>query len=351
MTTLPAQPSVLVIGARGALGSLVADAFEKEGWLVRPAGRRPLPDASYRYVDLADPHTVPAALRDTDLVVTTVPDPRLTAERHVLTHGGRLLNLSAGPATHLEALRDLPAAAGTVVMNAGVAPGVTNLVAAALLEDHPDADEVELVFTVSLRGAGGPASGDFAHRGLVGCPRHRVTRVALPAPFGTRDVLGFAEQDRGWLGPVADPVGVRPHLCLSERPAQRLLLTLNRAGLVSRLPRRAFGRGRRTTVEDAGTEAVAHTITVLEDGRPLGAASVRGHGDFRMAAASAVVFARALFGPGSPRAGAWYPEEVVTLSEVRAGLRRAGVVVDGPRTTVDTTVVVVRQDRRLTDRR
>ena len=331
MTTPRTQPSVLVVGARGALGSLVADAFQQAGWLVRPGGRRSLPDAGYRYVDLADPDTVPAALRETDLVVTTVPDPHLTAERHVLAHGGRLLNLSAGPAGHLEALREEPAGLGTVVMNAGVAPGVTNLMAAALVEEHPDADEIQMVFTVSLRGAGGPTSGDFAHRGFVGCPRHRVARVALPAPFGTRDALGFAEQDRGWLGPVADHVDVHPHICLSERSAQRLLLTLNRAGLVSRLPRRILGQGRRTTVEDASTEAVAHTVTVLRDGRPLGAASVRGHGDFRMAAASAVTFARALVDRKTSPAGAWYPEEVITLAEVRAGLRRAGVVVAGLR--------------------
>ena len=50
-----------------------------------------------------------------------------------------------------------------------------------------------------------------------------------------------------------------------------------------------------------------------------------------MAAASAVVFARALGVPGSSPAGAWYPEELITLAEVRAGLRRAGVVVTGLR--------------------
>ena len=46
---------------------------------------------------------------------------------------------------------------GTVLMNAGIAPGLTNLLAADLLADHPEADEVELVFTVSAKSAVGPA--------------------------------------------------------------------------------------------------------------------------------------------------------------------------------------------------
>ena len=324
------KPSVLVIGARGALGALTADAFQCAGWQVRTGGRSADTSPASRYVDLAEPSTLEAALDGIDLVVTTVPDPTLAAERHVLAHGGLLLNLSAEPAAALRTLRqDSTTHAGAVMMNAGIAPGVTNLVAAALLDEHPEADEVEMVFTVTTRGSGGPASGDFAHRGFTGRPRHRVTWVQLPDPFGSRRVLGFAEIDRGWLGPAADQVTVSPYICLAERPVHQLMLALNSTRLISRLPRKALGNGRRTTVDDASNEPVAHAITVRRRGRMLGSRLVRGHGDFRMAAASAVVFAHALGVPAGPvtTPGAWYPEELITLADVEGALNQAGIEV------------------------
>jgi saccharopine dehydrogenase-like NADP-dependent oxidoreductase len=152
------RPVVLVIGARGALGALVADAFRRHGWAVRQSSRDPIPALDFQYVDLTDPATLAPAFDGADLVVTTVPDPTLAAERQVLKQGGVLLNLSAQPATALRSLRgDAGQANGAVVMNAGIAPGVTNLLAAELLEENPDADEVELVFTVTTRGTGGAA--------------------------------------------------------------------------------------------------------------------------------------------------------------------------------------------------
>ena len=131
------RPVVLVIGARGALGALVADAFRRHGWAVRQSSRDPIPPPDFHYVDLTDPATLAPALDGADLVITTVPDPTLAAERHVLRRGGVLLNLSAGPATALRSLRrEAGQAKGTVVMNAGIAPGVTNLLAAQLLDDR-----------------------------------------------------------------------------------------------------------------------------------------------------------------------------------------------------------------------
>jgi len=43
-----------------------------------------------------------------------------------------------------------------------------------------DADEVELVFTVSLKGSHGPASGDVGNEWLTAAKRHRTTVVRLP---------------------------------------------------------------------------------------------------------------------------------------------------------------------------
>ena len=323
------RPVVLVIGARGALGALVAEAFRRHGWAVRQSSRNPIPPPDFHHVDLTDPATLAPALDGADLVITTVPDPTLAAERHVLKRGGVLLNLSAGPATALRSLRrEAGQAKGTVVMNAGIAPGVTNLLAAQLLEDNPGADEAELVFTVTAQGTGGAASADFAHRGFTGQGHHRVKQVTLPEPFGSRRVLGFAEPDRGWLGPVADGLTVSPYICLAERSLGAMMRTLNAVRLISKLPRAALGPGRRTAVEEASGEPVAHSVAVLREGRRLDDRLVVGQGDFRMAASSGIVFAGALLGRDgrvSAQPGAWYPEEVLSLNRVEASLRRAGI--------------------------
>jgi hypothetical protein len=323
------RPLVLVIGARGALGALVADAVRQYGWAVRQSSRDPIPPPDFHYVDLTDPATLAPALDGVDLVITTVPDPTLAAERHVLKRGGVLLNLSAGPATALRSLRrQAGQAKGTVVMNAGIAPGVTNLLAAQLLEENPGADEAELVFTVTAKGTGGAASADFAHRGFTGQGHHRVKQVTLPEPFGSRRVLGFAEPDGGWLGPMADGLTVSPYICLAERSLGAMMRTLNAVRLISKLPRAALGPGRRTAVEEASREPVAHSVAVLREGRRLDYRLVVGQGDFRMAASSGIVFAEALLGRDgrvSVQPGAWYPEEVLSLNRVEASLRRAGI--------------------------
>ena len=324
------SPSVLVIGAGGALGALVVDAFRRRGWTVHEAGRRRTASPGFRYVDLTVASTLPPVVEGVDLVVSTVPDPTLAAERHVLENGGVMLNLSAEPARALSSLRGGGPADGTVVMNAGIAPGVTNLVAAALLEEHPEADEVELVFTVTTKGSGGRAAGDFAHRGLTGVRHHRTSTMRLAPPFGTRQVLGFAEADRGWLGPAAAGITVSPYVCLAERPAQGLMLALNSARLISLLPRAALRSRRSTAVAAASSEPVAHHVSVLAAGRRLGIGLVRGHGDFRMAAESSVVFADALLGRDGGEAvkpGAWYPEEVLTLQRLAEPLGQAGIAV------------------------
>lgn len=89
---------VLVIGAQGVLGRILTQEFETAGWAVVRAGRRPDPGAGFRHVDLDEPETVAAAIGAANVVINTVPDPGLTAERMVLDRGGLVINVSAMPA-------------------------------------------------------------------------------------------------------------------------------------------------------------------------------------------------------------------------------------------------------------
>ena len=320
---------VLVIGAQGVLGGLLDQAFETAGWAVVRAGRRPDPGAGFRHVDLDEPETVAAATGEADVVINVVPDRGLTAERMVLDRGGLLINVSAMPAEAGRRLRQQAGTArGTVVMNAGIAPGVTNLIAADLLATHPEADEVELAFTVSTKSTSGRAGGDFGHRNLTTVGRHRTKVIPLPQPFGPRRCLGFAEPDGGWLGRVVSDRVVSPYVCIAERATHRAMLAFNTAGLISRLPRAAFDSPPGTHRGDISDEPVAHWIAVLKQGERIAAQTLRCRGDYRCAAASAVVFARALIAGGAggalPR-GVFDPEDLLSLDALAPALRQYGI--------------------------
>src|SRR5439155_7817203 len=88
------ERSVLVLGAQGVLGSVLARLFGDLGWDVVRAGRRP-DDGDIRLVDLDRPDTLRDALDGIDLVVNPVPDERFVAERAVAESGPALVNMSA----------------------------------------------------------------------------------------------------------------------------------------------------------------------------------------------------------------------------------------------------------------
>jgi acyl-coenzyme A thioesterase PaaI-like protein len=208
--------TMLVLGGHGVFGAMIAAAAEAAGWTAIRTSRQPA--AGFRRVDLAEPDTLEKVIDEADVIVSTVPDRQVVAERLVLDRGGLLINVSAMAASSVAGpLRRTEPPRGTVVMNAGIAPGLTNLLAARLLARHSEADEVELVFTVSLKGSHGPAGGDIAHDWLTATKRHRTTVVRLPEPYGRRRCLGIAEQHRGWLGPIAAGKTVSTYLCVAER--------------------------------------------------------------------------------------------------------------------------------------
>jgi hypothetical protein len=315
----------LVIGAQGVLGALIVRAFTVAGWAVRSGARRPRPGEVE--IDLGRPDSIAAALDEHELVVNTVPHPDLFAERYVLEHGGALINVSDLPAAAGRSLRAVAGAArGTVVMNAGLAPGVTTIVAADLLGRYPAARELEIVFTMSLAIPRGAASADFIHRGLTRMARHRTALVPLPTPFGERRCLGFGEGDAGWLGGIAEGRIVRQYVCIAEPSLHERLLELNKTGAMADLPRSLIGLRRQRADASAGNEPVVHWIAAVRAGRRLGVRTVECLGGFMGAARSTVVFADALRTQPAPN-GCFDPEEIWTLPGVEANLRAAGIAV------------------------
>ena len=320
-----AKNRVLIVGAHGALGSLTVRAFSDAGWAVRSAARRP--GRGEIRIDLDRPGSIEAVVREDELVVNTVPHPDLHAERHVLDQGGALINVSALPAAAGRSLRAVAGGArGIVAMNAGLAPGITTIVAADLLRLHPDATELEIVYTLSLATRRGPASVDFIHRGLTTIPRHRAAVVPLPGPFGQRVCLGFGEGDAGWLGGIAEGRIVRQYTCIAEPLVHERLLELNSAGRMNELQRSLIASRAPPAHSAACGEPVAHWIAAVREGRRLSARTIECHGELTCAAQTAVVLADALL--SRPRAGGCFdPEELWTVGDVEAKLQVVGITV------------------------
>ncbi len=315
----------LIIGAQGVLGALTVHAFEAAGWVVRSGARRPRPGQIE--IDLNRRDSIAAVVDEHELVVNTVPHPDLLAERHVLEHGGALINVSDLPAAAARSLRAVGGGArGTVVMNAGLAPGVTTIVAADLLGLHPAASELEIVFTLSLSVPRGPASADFIHRGLTAVSRHRTALVRLPSPFGERRCLGFGEGDAGWLGGIAEGRIIRQYVCIAEPAIHERLLGINSAGAMASMPRSLIELRKQRVNGTNGNEPVAHWIAAIRHGRRLAARTVECVGGSPSAARTTVVLADALR-TEPPPSGCFNAEEIWTLSGVEAKLRAAGISV------------------------
>lgn len=333
----------LILGAQGALGSRLGAAFSAAGWEVVGAGRRAVIRPGFRTLDIRDPQRVRTAIEGFDVIVNTIPDPELVAERAALRHGGLVINVSAmpiGPGLRLR--RETVDPQGAVVMGAGIAPGITNLLVADLILAYPRADEIELVFTVSTKAAAGSAGGDFAHRGATACRRHRTKTIPLPQPFGRRRCLGFAEPDAGWLGEAAGDRTVSPYICIAERGVHGGLLALNSIGVISRLPRSAFGpsAGERRA---ASCEPVAHWVAVLNRGERLAVRTVECRGDYEAAAQSTMLFADALLANGEgapPSLGVFTPDELLSLHRLAPELSAAGIEVIARRPGGDTVPVL-----------
>src|SRR4051794_24973259 len=326
------RPTVLVLGATGVLGSLLARTFASEGWEVVRGARCPQAGPGFRLVDLDRPKTVRRALGGVDVVANPVPDERLVAERVVLEEGPALINVSAAPAAPGWRLkREAGSPNGLVLIHAGIVPGVSSLVAAELLRSHPDADEVELALMISAGGTSGKSGAGLIHRHLTAARRHATFRAELGPPLGSRTCFEIGPEERGWLvDELAAQRTVRLGVYFRGRALQALFRGMNSLGMVSGVPRFTFVAGRGRVPNEPTSEPIAEWVAVRRGGERLAARTVEGHGDYRMTAISTVVFAEALLklrAGEAPRAGAFAPEELFTLDELRPALERRGFAI------------------------
>jgi len=316
------QGRACVIGARGALGGAVVAALRAGGWTVHPTGRRAGGSDGFRHLDLARPDGLGRALGDVDLAVSAVADPNLVAERWVLEHGGVLVNCSHASGAAAAALTTEIGARrrGTVLLNAGLVPGLANLAAAELLDEHPDADALEVAFTVLGDATAGRGGGEFIHAGLASRSRHRVVRLPFPEPFGELSCIEVHEgEDCGFAG-VAGGRRVENYVGFADPWAGRGLRLANSLGLMRLLPRAPFVAGGERG--EVSREPTVVWLGARRGERRLGAALVRCDGDYRTTAEAARAFGEALVAESRP--GCFNPEDLFRPGDLATRLRGVG---------------------------
>ncbi|HVE77521.1 MAG TPA: hypothetical protein VNA89_01600 [Gemmatimonadaceae bacterium] len=152
--------NVLVLGASGYFGRRVLAALRRAPELDATAGGRAPASGGVR-VDLTDPSTFPA-LRDFAVVVNCADSTRAGpdgAAAYCGSHGGIFIETTTEAAVIQrlwETRRDRAAWRGALLIGAGIFPGLSNLLAAAVARRVIACRRLELGFRIDvLSGAGG----------------------------------------------------------------------------------------------------------------------------------------------------------------------------------------------------
>jgi NAD(P)-dependent dehydrogenase (short-subunit alcohol dehydrogenase family) len=315
-----------VIGGQGTLGQAVVASLRSSGWSVQAVGRRHDADL---HIDLDRPGTLPPVLTDVDLIVSAVPDPAFAAERWVLENGGLLVNCSHAAGAEAAALtaKTDGRCRGTVLLNAGLVPGIANTVAAELLDKHSSADTLEVAFTVVRQATAGRGGGEFVHSGLASSSRHEVVDLPLPEPFGRLACIEVHEdEDCGFAG-VAAGRRVKNYLGFGDRSIAWSLRVVNALRLMRTLPKAAFTPNGAHKGHPS-QEPTGIWVGASAAGELLGSRTIECDGDYRTTAEAARMFSEALIADRRP--GCFNPEDLFNLGDLMAPLNEIGVRIGNP---------------------
>ncbi|MCN9244798.1 saccharopine dehydrogenase NADP-binding domain-containing protein [Streptomyces sp. RY43-2] len=222
--------TILIIGGYGAVGRHTAAALT--GLLpdatVLTAGRHPeraapITGTAALRLDAADPDAMDDLPPDVDTVVMCAARNNARIAQACLERGIHYLDVSASHAV-LDAIEPLDPTArrtgATAVLSVGLLPGVSNLLARHLTDQHHGAD----LRISALLGSGdrhGPAALDWTLDGLGRL--HDSWAVDFPAPYGRRTVHHFPFSDQYTLPATTSAATAATGLCLDSRLVTGLL--------------------------------------------------------------------------------------------------------------------------------
>ncbi len=324
---------MVVFGAQGALGRLCVPALRDAGFEVIRTGRRPEPGADFRLVDLGDAGAVADLCAEADLIVSTVRHPGLAAERYALREGRTLLSIAAfWPAERAELIALEAEPKGQVILDAGLAPGVSSLVLKELLAEHPEADGVESTGTLSIFEPAGRGTAEDTMIAWQGARRLPTRVIDFPPPVGGRRCLRFVSDDAiaVLFGSLAEGRSARAYGCFVERPASAYFLALNSLGLLTRLPEGFFTAGYKWRRGRTTAKAQTHIAAVWQGNRRVAAKSITGSGNYKMSATAIAAFCEVLASraPGGGGRGVIGVEDAFELAELTAAFSRGGIQIE-----------------------
>ncbi len=328
-----AQPKVVVLGAQGALGRLCVPALQKAGFKVIRSGRRPEAGSDFCQVELGDAKAVAELCGDADLIVSTARHPALAAERYALANGKTLVSAAAfWPAERAQLETAAAKASGTLVLDAGLAPGVSSIVLKELLAEHPDADGVESTGTLSIlepAGRGTAVDGMIAWQGARRLP---TAIVEFPPPVGRCRCVRFVGDAviTALFSSLAEGRTPIAYGTFLERPARAYFLVLNSLGLLTRLPESFFTLGYKLRRARTKAKPQTHIVAVWKGGQRLAARVISGRGNYLMSATAVAAYCEVLIARPANGAGGGVVgiEDAFALSEVRDRFEEQGIRIE-----------------------
>lgn len=293
----------LLLGARGAVGTVIQRELLRAGHQVTAAGRSRHSDA---VIDLSEgTSALSAHAPDHDVVVNASGVERVDLAG--ATGSTPLVEISA-TGSYLEALRDA-GSAGPLVLGAGLVPGLSTVLIRALHAD-PD-DEIDLFVMLGSGEQHGPAAVEWT-AGLVGTDLHRppeggtvrnlTSGLRTAGPDGrTRRYLRADFPDHILLG-GEHPRQIRSYLTLSSGPMTTAL------ALVGRFP---VLRGTLTASPHIGSDAWHLLARNRRTGEQI---SRRGHG--QSTATGRFTALAAIRAAASPPAGPVTMADLLSLADI-----------------------------------
>jgi saccharopine dehydrogenase-like NADP-dependent oxidoreductase len=131
---------VLVLGGYGAVGAHVVTRLRARGAIAHVAGRDPR--RADRVIDVSEPRSLTAALADVDVVVNCSGVEDAALIDRIASHGVAVVDITA-TTRYVEALERL-SLPQPVMLSVGLAPGLTNLLAASVRAAAPAAVGIDL---------------------------------------------------------------------------------------------------------------------------------------------------------------------------------------------------------------
>ena len=305
-----------------------------------------------RSLDINLPSSIAAALDDVAVVVSCIDQPVRGLLHAAIERGLEYTDITPhltelGRGAAYEQLDATARASGSrVLLGAGLVPGISNMMVAALVGTLGAAETIETALLLSAGDVSGPASFDYFLQEIVmrfdvhvdgaDRPAHAFSDprvVGFPAPVGPRHAYLFPFSDQVLYPRTLKARTALTRLALDPPWLARVLALLVRTGAARVVARERVRRAIASARRHRGSRPAAPFALRVDvtHGERSSHATLVGRVQAETAAGAAAVV-RALLDGEVAEPGAWMPEQVIDPQGFFSRLERRGFRVEFPRT-------------------